>query len=136
MKNEFFNKCIFQMFFYSDMMKMIHYSTDGETEHLICDEMMYSVIERTDKIAEVYYGIVGKPKHSDFKFNLDGVEMLSDLGKIAGKIHDILVTMFGMVDKEGDEYEGFKSALADYMATMSQFIYKCTFDKISTYKIK
>lgn len=124
---------IMRMYLYADMIKAIHLSTDIHWEHEFCDQAQDKIRDYIDQLCEQVFGYYGKPKFSDFKLNID-IPSEDNLAKLFNRIMDIIAplrTEFSKIDK----LSGTISLIDDFKGTLTQFVYMCSFDKISNFKI-
>ena len=125
---------IFKLYLYADATKMIHYSTDSNHAHELCDKIRNTIVDFADELAEQSFGYYGKPSYSQLtKLNELDINETYDLGELcerATEIVDILKTEFSKIDK----LSGLVSTIDDYKGAMQKNIFLCSFDKVSNYK--
>jgi len=125
---------IFKLYLYADATKMIHYSTDSNHAHELCDKIRNTIVDFADELAEQSFGYYGKPSYSQLtKLNELEINETDDLGELcerATEIVDILKTEFSKIDK----LSGLVSTIDDYKGAMQKNIFLCSFDKVSNYK--
>ena len=125
---------IFKLYLYADATKMIHYSTDSNHAHELCDKIRNTIVDFADELAEQSFGYYGKPSYSQLtKLNELDINETDDLGELcerATEIVDILKTEFSKIDK----LSGLVSTIDDYKVAMQKNIFLCSFDKVSNYK--
>ena len=125
---------IFKLYLYADATKMIHYSTDSNHAHELCDKIRNTIVDFADELAEQSFGYYGKPSYSQLtKLNELDINETDDLGELcerATEIVDILKTEVSKIDK----LSGLVSTIDDYKGAMQKNIFLCSFDKVSNYK--
>ena len=57
---------IMKLYMYADVTKMVHYSTDKNHAHELCDIIRDNILDFADELAEQFFGYSGKPSFSDF----------------------------------------------------------------------
>lgn len=126
---------IFKLYLYADATKMIHYSTESNHAHEMCDKIRNTIVDFADDLAEQTFGYYGKPSYSQMtKLNKLEINETDDLGELcarASEMVDILRTEFDKIDK----LSGVVSAIDDYKGKMLKNQFLCKFDKVSEYKI-
>lgn len=136
MENYQISDIVFKLYLYADMTKMIHYTTDSNHAHELCDTVRDTITDFADELAEQSFGYYGKPEYSSLtKLNALTVKETNDLGelcKYATEIVDSLKTEFSKVEK----LSGLVSLIDDYKGKMSKNVFLCSFDKVSNYKFK
>ena len=127
---------IFKLYLYADATKMIHYTTDGNHAHKMCDKIRNTIVDFADELAEQTFGYYGKPSYTQLtKLNKLEINETDDLGELcarASEIVDILRTEFNKIDK----LSGVVSLIDDYKGAMQKNMFLCSFDKVSNYKQK
>ncbi len=122
---------VFKLYLYADATKMIHYTTDKNHTHELCDKVRNTINDFADELAEQSFGYYGKPTYSSLtKLNKLEINETDDLGELcdrASEIVDIVKTDFGKDDK----LAGIVSLIDDYKAEMLKNKFLCTFDKVS-----
>lgn len=125
---------IFKLYLYADATKLIHYTTDSNHAHEMCDKIRNTIVDFADDLAEETFGYYGKPTYSQLtKLNNLEINETDDLGELcerASEIVDILRTEFNKIDK----LSGVVSKIDDYKGAMQKNIFLCSFDKVSNYK--
>ena len=125
---------IFKLYLYADATKMIHYTTDGNHAHEMCDKIRNTIVDFADELAEQSFGYYGKPSYTQLtKLNSLEINETDDLGELCARameIVDILRTEFNKIDK----LSGVVSLIDDYKGEMQKNIFLCSFDKVSNYK--
>ena len=125
---------IFKLYLYADATKMIHYTTDGNHAHEMCDKIRNTIVDFADELAEQSFGYYGKPSYTQLtKLNKLEINETDDLGELcarASEIVDIIRTNFSKIDK----LSGVVSLIDDYKGAMQKNMFLCSFDKVSNYK--
>lgn len=125
---------IFKLYLYADATKMIHYTTDGNHAHEMCDKIRNTITDFADELAEQSFGYYGKPSYTQLtKLNKLEINETDDLGELcarASEIVDMLRTEFNKIDK----LSGIVSLIDDYKGVMQKNMFLCSFDKVSNYK--
>lgn len=103
-------------------LKEIHWSTDSNSEHLLCDEIMDMVRECEDELTESAMGLYGeKVKVGDLKPYLPNAEELKPMLKeLVGET----VTMKKKLNK--DIEAGLCNILDDIIASAQKYMYRST----------
>jgi len=103
-------------------LKEIHWSTDSNSEHLLCDEIMDMVRECEDELTESAMGLYGeKVKVGDLKPYLPNAEELKPMLKeLVGET----VTMKKKLSK--DIEAGLCNILDDIIASAQKYMYRST----------
>ena len=126
---------IFKLYLYADATKMIHYSTDSNHAHEMCDKIRNTIVDFADELAEQTFGYYGKPSYTQLtKLNKLEINETDDLGELcarATEIVDILKTEYSKIEK----LSGIVSTIDDYKASMLKNQFLCKFDKVSDYKL-
>ena len=126
---------IFKLYLYADATKMIHYSTDSNHAHEMCDKIRNTIVDFADELAEQTFGYYGKPSYTQLtKLNKLEINETDDLGELcarATEIVDILKTEYSKIEK----LSGIVSTIDDYKANMLKNQFLCKFDKVSDYKL-
>lgn len=124
---------IFKLYLYSDVTKMIHYSTDSNHEHELADRVRDTILIFVDDLAEQTFGFFGKPSFSDMSIKQD-ITIEKDLNKLCQKCIDTVLPL-RTVFKEMDRLSGIVSLIEDFTAKLGQMAFLGTFDKVSNYKL-
>lgn len=123
---------IFKLYLYADATKMIHYTTDGNHAHEMCDKVRNTIVDFADELAEQSFGYYGKPTYSSLtKLNKLEINETDDLGELcdrATEMVDIVRTEFNKIDK----LSGIVSLIDDYKGAMQKNKFLCTFDKVTS----
>lgn len=122
---------IFKLYLYADATKMIHYTTDKNHAHEMCDKIRNTIVDFADSLAEQSFGYYGQPTYSSLtKLNKLEINETDDLGELcdrASEIVDIVRTDFSKIDK----LAGVVSLIDDYKGEMLKNKFLCKFDKVS-----
>ena len=125
---------VFKLYLYADATKMIHYTTDGNHAHEMCDKIRNTIVDFADELAEQSFGYYGKPSYTQLtklnKLEINETDNLGELCVRASEIVDMLRTEFSKIDK----LSGVVSLIDDYKGAMQKCMFLCTFDKVSNYK--
>ena len=136
MENYEISDIVFKLYLYADATKMIHYTTDSNHAHELCDIIRDTITEFADELAEQSFGYYGKPEYTSMtKLSELSIKETSDLGELcknATEIVDILKKEFS----KDEALSGLVSLIDDYKGDMSKNMFLCSFDKVSNYKIK
>lgn len=112
---------IMKLYLYADWTKAIHYSTDSNHIHELCDTVRDDIVSFADSLAEQFYGNGGKPAISDF--SIDGaINKTSDLGKMCQSVIDMVKEVR---DASPDNMNGWfiQSLTDDFVGTMNKDIF-------------
>lgn len=131
MENYEISDIVFKLYLYADATKMIHYSTDSNHVHELCDTVRDTITDFADELAEQSFGYYGKPEYSSMtrisELTIKDTNDLSELCTYATEIVDVLKTEFS----KKDELSGLVSLIDDYKGKMSKNKFLCTFDKVA-----
>lgn len=118
--------CIMRLFLYSDATKFIHYTTDSSHMHELCDETRDCIIAFADSLAEMLFGVVGKPSLSDFADDL----MLGKLMTLEEICQHCMDLTDGLKDVIGDnpKLDNVVSLIDDFNGKIAQKKFLATFD--------
>ena len=126
---------IFKLYLYADATKMIHYSTDSNHAHEMCDKIRNTIVDFADELAEQTFGYYGKPSYTQLtKLNKLEINETDDLGELCARameIVDILKTEYSKIEK----LSGIVSTIDDYKENKLKNQFLCKFDKVSDYKL-
>lgn len=126
-----FNDTVFRLYLYADATKMIHYTTDKNHEHELCDTIRDTILDFVDELAEQYYGYQGKPSYSSFtKLSDLDINETDDLAQLCKSASD-LVDMLRSEAEKDSKLGNIVSLIDDYKGKMNKNLFLCTFDKIS-----
>ena len=127
---------VFKLYLYADAAKMIHYTTDSNHSHELCDTVRDTIIDFADELAEQSFGYYGKPDYSSMtKLNSLEIKETSDLGELCGYATEIVESLRTEFSKN-NKLSGLVSLIDDYKGAMSKNVFLCSFDKVSNYKVK
>lgn len=127
---------VFKLYLYADATKMIHYTTDSNHAHELCDTVRDTIIDFADNLAEQAFGYYGKPQYSSMtKLTKLSIKETSDLGELCKNATEIVDYIRKEFDKN-EKLSGLVSLIDDYKGQMSKNAFLCSFDKVSNYKIK
>ena len=103
-------------------LKEIHWSTDSNSEHLLCDEIMGMVRDCEDEFTESAMGLYGeKVKIGDLKPLLPNAE---DLKQMLQELLGETVEMKKKLSKDNEA--GLCNILDDIIASAYKFMYRTT----------
>lgn len=124
------NDIIFKLYLYADATKMIHYTTNINQAHEVCDKIRNTILDFVDELAEQTYGYYGKPTYSSLtklnKLEINETDNLGELCDRASEIVDLVRTEFN----KNEKLSGIVSTIDDYKAQMLKNKFLCTFDKV------
>lgn len=125
---------VFRFYLYADAVKMIHYSTESNHAHELCDKVRDAIVNFADELAEQSFGFYGKPNYSDFsKLSELDINDTDDLGKICNTVKLMTDSIRSDYEKNG-KLSGAVSLIDDFKGEMDKLMFLCTFDKVSNYK--
>ncbi len=125
---------IMKLYMYADITKMVHYSTDKNHAHELCDIIRDDILDFTDDLAEQYFGYSGKPSFSDFSFE-QSINKTNDLGQLCKIISEMLDEFRGKCEDNG-KLSNIVSLIDDFKGDMAKDAFLATFDKVSDYKME
>lgn len=136
MKLKFQDVCdvIFSLYLYGLSTKRIHYSTDSNHAHELCDDIHDTIYDFTDTLAESYFGHYGKPTVRQLSINQKDVQQVDDLGKICDLCFELVEPLRQDFNKE-PKLSGIVSAIDDFKQKMQQKAFLATFDRVSNIKV-
>jgi hypothetical protein len=103
-------------------LKEIHWSTDSNSEHLLCDEIMDMVRDCEDEFTESAMGLYDeKVKVGDLKPYLPNAESLKPMLK---ELVDETIAMEKSLNK--DTEAGLRSVLEEIICQANKFMYRTT----------
>ena len=108
---------------YRNQLKMNHWQTKSYAEHKLIDDLIESIDENTDKIAEATLGAFGRPKFNTISNNISDIAIASTeyvLNCINKDIQEMLC-----IYKE-TEQEGIIALLGDFDGDIKKFIFLST----------
>lgn len=124
---------IFSLYLYGQSTKRIHYSTDSNHAHELCDDIQDVIYDFTDTLAESYFGHFGKPAIRQLSVN-QKIQEVDDLGKICKLCLEAVEPLRTEFDKD-PALSGIVSAIDDFKQTMQQKGFLATFDRVSNIKV-
>jgi hypothetical protein len=103
-------------------LKEIHWSTDSNAEHLLCDEIMDSLRSCEDEFTESAMGLYGrKVKVGDLKPYLPNAEELKPM------LRELMTETVAMKKKlDKDNEAGLCNILDDIIACSQKYMYRST----------
>lgn len=125
---------LFRLYLYADMTKMIHYSTDSNHCHELCDKVRDIINDFSDSLAEQYFGYYGKPSFSDLTLEHD-VKYTDDLGELCKTVVDSTDELRKRCENE-PKLQNLVSLIDDFKGNMEKQMFLATFDKVSRVKGK
>ena len=125
---------IMKLYMYADVTKMVHYSTDKNHAHELCDIIRGNILDFADELAEQFFGYSGKPSFSDFSFN-QSINKTDDLGQLCKVVSEMVDEFRGKCD-DNDKLSNIVSLIDDFKGDMAKDAFLATFDKVSDYKIE
>lgn len=127
-----FCQSVNRMYFYADMLKAIHLSTDKHWIHNYCDHFQNDIRAFLDELCEQYFGYYGRPQFSDFSFKDVDVYEEKDLSKLLKHVMDVVTPIQEEV-KDIPQLSGLVSLIDDFKGILNKNVYLSTFDKMSSY---
>ena len=125
---------IFRLYAYSDATKIIHYSTNSNHTHQLCDEIRDTILDFVDDLAEQSFGIIGKPSFNDMELTSD-ITVSDNLDGICTDAMASVEDYYSKCTKD-PKMTPIVSLIDDFNGKMSQKKFLATFDKHSNYKNK
>ncbi|MBP5724371.1 MAG: hypothetical protein J6X18_12470 [Bacteroidales bacterium] len=123
---------VFKLYLYADMTKMIHYSTESNHCHELCDTVRDSINEFADSLAEQYFGYHGKPSFSDLTVKHD-VSEIDDLGMLCKTVAGMTDELRKQIESDS-KLQNLVSLIDDFKGDMEKDMFLATFDKVSNAK--
>lgn len=120
------------LYLYADMTKMIHYSTDKNHAHELCDSVRDDIVGFTDELAEQTFGYYGKPSFEEMSLK-QPVNITSDIAQLCKNVLNCIEYIEKGYEK-GGEHSDIISLIDDFKGKMRKSIFLSTFDKVSTFK--
>jgi hypothetical protein len=107
---------------YCIRVKEIHWSTDNNAEHLLCDEIEEAIHDLEDRFAECAMGMTGKKvKVGDLK------PMLPHATKLKEMLKELADETMDMKDNlDGYQYSGLENICDDIMEMCGKYMYRTT----------
>lgn len=124
---------LMKLYMYADITKMVHYTTDKNHAHELCDTIRDHITSFADDLAEQYFGYEGKPQFNDFTFN-QRINKVEDLGKLCQIVSDLLNELRSKCEKN-TKLSNIVSLIDDFKGDLSKDAFLATFDKVSDYKL-
>lgn len=124
---------IMKLYMYADVTKMVHYTTEKNHAHELCDIIRDDIMEFADDLAEQFYGYAGKPSFSDFSFD-QSITITDNLGELCKVVSEMVDELRKTCDKD-TKMSNLVSLIDDFKGDMSKDAFLATFDKVSDYKI-
>lgn len=125
---------LMKLYMYADVTKMVHYTTDKNHAHELCDIIRENITDFADDLAEQYFGYAGKPSFSDFSFE-QSITKTDDLGDLCKRVSEMVDEFRGKCEKE-PKLSNIVSLIDDFKGDMSKNAFLATFDKVSDYKME
>lgn len=125
---------IMKLYMYADVTKMVHYSTDKNHAHELCDIIRDNILDFADDLAEQYFGYSGKPSFSDFSFE-QSINKTKDLGQLCNIVSE-MVDDFRSKCEDNPKLSNIVSLIDDFKGDMAKDAFLATFDKVSDYKME
>ena len=125
-------KTVFILYSYANMAKMIHYSTDKNHIHELCDTVRDSIVGFADELAEQSFGFYGKPSFNDMDLN-QPVHLTNEIGDLCKRVLESIE----YIEKEytdNNEQTNIISLIDDFKGEMRKAIFLSTFDRVATIK--
>jgi hypothetical protein len=119
---------VFKLYLYSDVCKMIHYSTKKIHEHKQADEIRDTIMDFADKLAEQSFGFTGLPNFNDFSLKLS-VKKTKDLSQLCQNVFSLISNFEEKI--KNNKYSGIISLIDDFKGKLSNLVYLNMFDKVS-----
>lgn len=107
---------------YMIRVKEIHWNTDNNAEHLLCDEVEEAIHDLEDRFAECAMGITDKKiKVGDLK------PMLPHATKLKDMLRELADETMDMKDNfDGYQYSGLENICDDIMEMCGKYMYRTT----------
>ena len=125
---------IFKLYLYADATKMIHYTTDGNHAHEMCDKIRNTIVDFADELAEQTFGYYGKPEFNDMNLE-QNIYNEKDLNKICQRAIDVIEPLRTEFNKN-EKLSGIVSLIDDFKGKLSKTSFLGTFDKLSNINLK
>lgn len=122
---------IMQLYLYADLTKKIHYTTEKNHMHELCDDVRSEILDFVDDFAEQMFGFLGKPKFNDFQaFKATSIKETDKIDAICKYCIECL-ELFYKENKDNTKLSGIISLIDDFKGKMNKMIFLSTFDRIS-----
>lgn len=122
---------VFKLYLYADSTKLIHYTTEKNHMHELCDQVRDTIVDFADELAEQSFGYYGKPIFSQLpklnSLDIRETENLSELIDYSTEMVDYLHNEFSKEKK----MSGAVSLIDDFKGDMNKLKFLCTFDKVA-----
>lgn len=107
---------------YCIRVKEIHWNTDNNAEHLLCDEVEEAIHDLEDRFAECAMGITDK------KFKIGDLKpMLPHATKLKEMLKELADETMDMKDNfDGYQYSGLENICDDIMEMCGKYMYRTT----------
>ena len=125
---------IMKLYMYADVTKMVHYTTEKNHAHELCDTIRDTILSFADDFAEQFFGYYGKPKFTDFSFD-QSIKETDDLGELCNTVSEMMDDFRGKCEKN-PKLSNIVSLIDDFKGDMYKNMFLSTFDKVSNYKIR
>ena len=125
---------LMKLYMYADVTKMVHYTTEKNHAHELCDIIRDDITEFADDLAEQFFGYNGKPSFSDFSFD-QSINQTDDLGELCKSVSEMVDELRKECDKDS-KLSNLVSLIDDFKGDMSKDAFLATFDKVSDYKME
>jgi DNA-binding ferritin-like protein len=125
---------LMKLYMYADVTKMVHYTTESNHAHELCDIIRDNIVDFADELAEQYFGYDGKPSFSDFSFD-QSINKTDDLGALCKSVSDMVNEFRTKCDKD-EKLSNLVSLIDDFKGDMDKDAFLATFDKVSNYEMK
>lgn len=119
---------VIRLYLYADSLKIIHYSTNGNHYHQLCDRIRECIIKFADELAEEVFGYYGKPKYNDFQLNQE-INQTNDLSQLCVNVINSIEYYRKEFNKDV-KLSGVVSLIDDFKGEMLKYKFLCTFDKV------
>lgn len=125
-------RTVFMLYQYADMTKMIHYSTEKNHIHELCDDVRDAIVDFADELAEQSFGFYGKPSFDEMDLN-QPVNVTKEIDELCKHV----LGSIGYLEKEyegDDEHTNIISLIDDFKGKMRKFIFLSTFDRMAGHR--
>lgn len=123
--------CILRFYSYADATKMIHYTTNSNHQHELCDELRSVILGFVDDFAEQMFGIVGKPSMQDFSEDipLERIDYIEDICERCGDLAEVIKSHI----EDDRRFDCICSLIDDFVGKVRQKQFLATFDHNANY---
>lgn len=125
-------RTVFMLYQYADMTKMIHYSTDKNHIHELCDTVRDAIVEFADELAEESFGFYGKPTFDEMSLN-QPVKLTSKIDKLCKNALESIEYIESEYEND-NEHSNIISIIDDFKGKMRKSIFLSTFDRMANHK--